>query len=74
MEILKVKAPAAPGILLSAFRDWASQKVDVTPRDAVLILHFACRRMRNGDAKALRAKDALADVLARIRHYEPNHA
>jgi len=60
MEILKVKAPSAPGILLSAFRDWASQKVDLTPRDAVLILHFACRRMRNGDAKTMRAKEAIA--------------
>ena len=64
MEILKVRAPSAPGILLSAFRDWASQKVDVTPRDAVLILHFACRRMRNGDAKSMRAREAMAIIQA----------
>jgi hypothetical protein len=58
MEILKAKLPAVPGILISAFRDWASMKVGLTPRDAVLILHFACRRLRADDMKTLRAKEA----------------
>lgn len=59
MEILKAKLPAVPGMLLSAFRDWASLRVDLTPRDAVLILHFAHRRMRTAEIKALRASEAL---------------
>jgi hypothetical protein len=64
MEILKVKMPASPGLLVAAFRDWASQRADLSPRDAVLILHFACRRLRQADPKTLRAKDAAALILA----------
>ena len=60
MEILRVKLPAAPGMLVEAFRDWASLKTDLTPRDAVLILHFACRRARLGDPEPLRARQAMA--------------
>lgn len=59
IEILKVKAPAAPGVLISAFRNWASKQVDITPRDAVLILHFSCRRMRPIELRTMSARDAM---------------
>jgi hypothetical protein len=46
LEIMKAKLPAAPGLLMESFRDWASQQLGLTPRDAGLIIHFACRRAR----------------------------
>ncbi|MFH0953765.1 MAG: AAA family ATPase [Verrucomicrobiota bacterium] len=46
LEIMKVKLPAAPGLLMEAFRDWASLQTGLTPRDAGLIIHFAFRRAR----------------------------
>ena len=52
------------GELVEAFRDWASLKTDLTPRDAVLILHFACRRARLGDPEPLRARSAMALIQA----------
>ena len=64
MEILKVRLPAAPSLLVAAFRDWASHRASLSPRDAVLILHSACRRLWRMDREAMRAREALALIEA----------
>lgn len=58
LDILRVKAPQAPDILLAAFRDWASSKSGLTPRDGGLIVHFARRRSRVLGGRALSAREA----------------
>lgn len=64
MAILNLKVPQAPGILLSAFRDWASTRVGLSPRDAVMILHFACRRLRMKNGAPIQAATATALIEA----------
>ena len=69
LEILQAKAPRTPGMLMAAFRDWASQRTGLTPRDASLIIHFAHRRARRLAHQPLTAQlcdDLVADAADRV--------
>ena len=46
LHIMEAKAPHAPGGLMAAFRDWASQRVGLSPREGSLVIHYAHRLAR----------------------------
>lgn len=64
MNILRTRAPSAPDLLLAAFRDWASARTNLVPRDAGLIVHYAHRMAGLSGAKTLTAREA--DRLVRL--------
>lgn len=63
-EILLKTAPAVPGVITLAFREWASQKQNLVPRDANLIVHYAQRRARrlNGQVSAKMADSLIVEA------------
>lgn len=68
-DIMKAKNPAAPDPLMEAFRDWASRRAGVTPRDAALIIQFAHRRARvcGGGVTGGRADRYIGEAVAAVK-------